>query len=311
MYPRYRDSVPGRKNARTTITWLSASTGPDSRLCSQSKSYNPLVNGPKKSDHHFFFQSTTPDMLHSFRQSKSHLYRRYLGHREEGEHRVCEEDEITSLIAGPLDYLPPEASGAFWKALVERDRCDDLDFPEGPASYLKMDFWPRRVVEPDLLVELRWASGERRIIVVEFKWRAPLGKNQLHRQWSEFLTRDERQVALHLFIGPELSVGLNALGQEDIWNGRLVLRSWLNVLEIMNRLDCSSYPGLDRWRSDVTSFLSRLHIKRFQGFQQLSPAPAPQASHAFWNPLNGFENLAPPVLPFLSAKANHFFWSSQ
>ncbi|HDS1738272.1 hypothetical protein NPS49_05845 [Pseudomonas putida] len=250
-------------------------------------------------------------MLHAFRRNKSHLYKRYLGHREEGEKRVCEEDEITALIAGPLDFLPPEASGAFWRALLESDVDENLPLPTGAVSFLRMDFWPQRSVEPDLLVEMGWSNGERRIIVVEFKWRAPLGTDQLHRQWDEFLTDAEREVAYHLFIGPELSVGLNALGQTDIWNGRLILRSWLNVLQILNKLDCSSYTGLSKWRSQVTSFLGQLDIKRFQGFQQLSPATVPARTHVFWNPLNGFDTKAPDLPVVVNPKPNHFLWSSQ
>ncbi|MBS3185100.1 MULTISPECIES: hypothetical protein [unclassified Pseudomonas] len=249
-------------------------------------------------------------MLHAFRRNKSQLYKRYLGHREEGEKRVCEEDEITALIAGPLDFLPPEASGAFWRALLEGEIGEDLPLPTGEVSFLRMDFWPKRAVEPDLLVEMGWSTGERRIIVVEFKWRAPLGTDQLHRQWNEYLTDAEREVAYHLFIGPELSVGLNALAQKDIWNGRLILRSWLNVLQILNKLDCKTYPGLSKWRTQVTIFLGQLDIKRFQGFQQLSPVLLPIQTHVFWNPLSGFDSKAPALPAVTNTKPNHFLWSS-
>lgn len=128
-------------------------------------------------------------MLHAFCQQKSRLYKRYLGHREEGEKRVSEEDEITSLLIGPLDYLPPQASGSFWRALIEREISESLTFPAGPIDRVRMKFWPRRSIEPDLLVELDWCTGERRLLLVELKWNAPLsGDDQLHRQWNEFLT---------------------------------------------------------------------------------------------------------------------------
>lgn len=67
-------------------------------------------------------------MLHAFCHKKSGLYKRYLGHREQGEKRVCEEDEITALIMGPLDYLSAEATGMFWRALIERGGLDYLCF---------------------------------------------------------------------------------------------------------------------------------------------------------------------------------------
>lgn len=251
-------------------------------------------------------------MLHSFSHGKSHLYRRYLGHRELGEKRVCEEDEITSLIMGPLDYMPPEASGSFWRALIERDVREDLVFPAGPISRVQMDFWPLRTVEPDLLVELHWQTGERRILLVEFKWNAPLsGNDQLHRQWNEYLTHAERDVAHQVFIAPEISAGLNAIGQEDIWKGRLVLRSWISVLDVLNKLDCSNDAGLKKWKFQVTSLLKKLGISRFQGFRDLSPPSLLNQSPLFWSPINGFKELEPPACPTLATSLPTFIWSSE
>jgi hypothetical protein len=249
-------------------------------------------------------------MLHSFCQGKSHLYRRYLGHRDIGEKRVCEEDEITSLIMGPLDYLPPEASGSFWRALIERDVIEELAFPSGTASRVQMDFWPRRTIEPDLLVELQWPTGERRIVLVEFKWNAPLsGNDQLQRQWNEYLTDAEREVAHHLFIAPETSAGLNAIGQDNIWNGRLILRSWISILDVLKHLDYSADAGLEKWSSQVSTLLERLHIRRFQGFKDLTIHYTPLKSPLFWSPINGFRQLAPPVVPKLETSFPSFIWS--
>mgnify|MGYP003607212913 CR=1 FL=1 len=251
-------------------------------------------------------------MLHSFSHGKSHLYRRYLGHREIGEKRVCEEDEITSLIMGPLDYMPPEASGSFWRALIARDVREDLVFPAGPVSRVQMAFWPLRTVEPDLLVELHWQTGERRILLVEFKWNAPLsGNDQLHRQWNEYLTHTECEVAHHVFIAPEISAGLNAIGQDDIWNGRLILRSWISVLEVLNKLDCLSNAGLRKWKFQVTSLLRKLGISRFQGFGHISPPSLLKQSPLFWSPINGFMELEPPPSTKLATSLSTFIWSSE
>lgn len=251
-------------------------------------------------------------MLHSLCHGKSHFYRRYLGHRDVGEKRVCEEDEITSLIMGPLDYLPPEASGSFWRALIQCDVTEELAFPSGTVSRVQMDFWQRRTIEPDLLVELQWATGERRIVLVEFKWNAPLsGNDQLHRQWNEYLTAAEREVAHHVFIAPEISAGLNAIGQDNIWNGRLILRSWISILDLLKQLDCSTHAGLDRWSTQVATLLERLQIRRFQGFRGLTiPSTLPK-SPLFWSPMNGFKQLAPPVVPMLDTLFPSFIWSSE
>ncbi|QVN05638.1 hypothetical protein JYG35_18580 [Pseudomonas rhodesiae] len=149
-------------------------------------------------------------------------------------------------------------------------------------------------------------------MLVEFKWNAPLsGSDQLHRQWSEYLTHAERKVAHHLFIAPEISAGLNAISQNDVWNGRLILRSWINVLEILNRLDCSSDAGLAKWKSQVTNLLKNLGIRRFQGFSSLYPPSLHEGSSLFWNPINGFKELEPRIGLPLKTTTPSFTWSSE
>jgi hypothetical protein len=252
-------------------------------------------------------------MLHAFTHGKTRLHKRYLGHRDEGEGRVYEEDEITALLMGPLDYLPAEAVGRFWKALILLGRdIPDLPFPSEPVERAEMFFWPRQGIEPDLLVKLDWPTGERRILLFEFKWHASLsGDQQLHLQWENFLTADERKEAYHLFIAPELSAGLNAIGARDIWNGRLLLRSWISILGVLSALDCSGYPGLDRWRAQVAAFLWKVEVKPFQGFSGLVPPVTANLSPVFWRPLNGFAMLTPPVVPPLTSQRPSFMWSSE
>lgn len=251
-------------------------------------------------------------MLHAFCHGKSRLFKRYLGHRDEGETRVCEEDEITALIMGPLDYLPAQAIGAFWSAVVEQGgQYPTLPFPAGPVDRARMHFWPRRGVEPDLFVELHWPSGERRLLLVEFKWNARLsGDDQLHRQWQEFLSPCERDEAYHLFIAPELSAGLNALSEQDIWNGRLLLRSWTSILSVLRNLTGPEAVLLQRWSIQVCRFLEQLGIKRFQGFTQLSAPPPINSPTVFWTPVNGFATLKPPAPLPSTQHSSAFIWSS-
>ncbi|MDI3398846.1 hypothetical protein QLG12_11580 [Pseudomonas sp. V88_4] len=250
-------------------------------------------------------------MLHAFNQGKSSLYRRYLGHREIGEKRVCAEDEITALIMGPLDYLPAESAGLFWRSLIERGGRDvHPAFPDEAADRAQMRFWPRNGVEPDLLVELGWPTGERRILLIEFKWDAPLsGDDQLHRQWLEFLTPAERTDAYHVFIAPDISAGLNALGERDVWNGQLVLHSWLGVLNIVRSMRTSGFTGLETWKSQITRFLGKLGIFRFQGFDSLSLPPIVESTTVFWSPLNGFSTLKPSTVPSSPLGQPFYFWS--
>lgn len=251
-------------------------------------------------------------MLQAFCRGKSRLYRRYLGHREAGEARVCEEDEITALLIGPLEYLPPGEVGRFWQALIARDvRDSSIPFPMGSIEKAAMYFWPRRGIEPDLLVELFWASGERRILLVEFKWRAPLsGADQLHRQWREFLTPDERKDAYHIFMAPDISAGLNAKSENDVWNGRLILRSWVSVLDVLRDLSSCKGSGFEVWKSQVVRFLQQLGITRFQGFVSLATPPRVHLPPVFWSPLNGFLALKIPRVPALTENSTSFVWGN-
>lgn len=256
-------------------------------------------------------------MLHAFSHGKSRLYKRYgteryRGHREADEKRVGEEDEITALIMGPLDYLPAEANDAFWRALIGAPTGGRAALlPVEPATRVQMHFWPRRGIEPDLWVQMHWPGGEQRYLLVEFKWNAPLsGENQLHRQWTEFIKPAEREQAIHVFIGPEISAALNAVAKGDIWGERLVLRSWMNVLEVLHHLTGARTTGLERWSHQASAFLERLQVRRFQGFRDLVPPSALPGQAVFWNPLNGFAHLQPPDLPARDAHGTYCFRSS-
>jgi hypothetical protein len=61
-------------------------------------------------------------MLHATaRRGKSTLYKRYLGHREKGELHVHGEDEITSTVIGPLDFLLPSEVHYFWNNVLKEE----------------------------------------------------------------------------------------------------------------------------------------------------------------------------------------------
>lgn len=240
-------------------------------------------------------------MIHAITRGKSRIYQRYLGRREHGELRVSEEDEITSLIMGPLAFMPSEAVGAFWTSLVERRNVDHR-LPSGLVTFAEMYFWPKRYIkskrhiEPDLLVELRWESGERRWLLVEFKWRAPLsGRDQLHRQWLEFLSNHERENAFHIFIAPEISEGHNALSIADVWGGKLLLYPWFDVLSTLRCMDKPGITLLSGWAEEVESLFQLLNIIPFRGFNNLSFQQNNYLTATlFWKAICGFENMSAP-----------------
>jgi len=225
-------------------------------------------------------------MFQAFIRRKSRLYKRYLGYREPGERRVSEEDEITALIMGPLEYLPPEAQVLIWRTILEWHQPDPpLPFPNTSVKDAQIRFWPRTTIEPDLLVELEWMCGTRRIILVEFKWNAPLsGQYQLHRQWKEYLSKEQKKNAIHLFIGPETSPAINAISESNIWKGRLVARSWSNIASSLRKIKLNPNRGLSVWSTQVISFLKLLNLNSFQGFDHLQPPsnPAIKGNNVFF-----------------------------
>lgn len=218
-------------------------------------------------------------MLHAFSHKKSRLYRRYLGHRDETtELRVAEEDEMTSTLMGPLAFLSPAAIAAFWDALIGL-RHPEHAFPTGAPTAAEMFFWPRSGrIEPDLVVELAWGSYTR-ILLVEFKWRAPLsGQDQLHDQWERYLSAEERGRALHLFIGLDTSEATNALNRRDVWNGKLLMRSWFDILTAVANIRTGPGLELQRWSEQVRRCLKLLAIEPFSGFEALARPQLPASS---------------------------------
>lgn len=238
-------------------------------------------------------------MLHAITQRKTNIYRRYLGVREPGDVKVAEEDELTALLLGPLALMPPTVSAMFWMKLLRLSKAPSIPNTD-PLSAI-MEFWPSRPdgdggrIEPDLQVKLLWPDGQRYLILVELKWRAPLsGNNQLHRQWMEYLSPHERKKAWHVFIGRETSEALKALGQKDVWNGRLLPMSWFEMLGMLEQMGIAD---LNPWVEQVSSVLKCLGIRRFQGFRSF-----PQSTYrhknevVFWRGFTGFSHLEPMVI---------------
>lgn len=119
---------------------------------------------------------------------------------------------------------------------------------------------------------------------MEFKWRAPLsGKEQLHDQWEHYLDADEKSRALHLFIGLDTSEGSNAQNRRDVWNGKLILRSWFDVLTAVTTIRTG--PGLEllRWSEQVRLCLKLLAVEPFNGFKHFEQPQLPAPSdHVFF-----------------------------
>lgn len=224
-------------------------------------------------------------MLHAITQKKTNIHLRYLGHREIGERRITAEDEITSLLLGPLAFMPYADIATFWQAIVNRPES----WPQGEVETARMSFWePREVpgekrnIEADLLVDLRWADGKRITLLVELKWRSGLSsENQLHDQWRAY--RSDEHLTLHLFIAPQVGEALEAKARKDIWRDCLLPISWQQILgRLAHQKNVS--PGLGRLLMQMENTLKMLQIKPFTGFSKLLlPTPTPAISPIFWH----------------------------
>ena len=237
-------------------------------------------------------------MLHvTYASGKSNRYKAYTASRDAQSGIVHAEDEVTSTVLGPLDFLAPAAVHTFWKTVFSIAGFDDL-LPSDPPARSSVIFWDARAaqkgglrIEPDGRVDLFWDGKQQprqQTLLIEVKWRAPLsGDDQLHRQWCDYLTDDERLHTYHVFIGIETTAGLAAKHsvRGDVWQGRLILLSWLQIRAAFSRLSvCNNELG--RWARLANHFLEKVGIQQFLGFtnfQNARYAIKPFSAPVFWN----------------------------
>lgn len=222
-------------------------------------------------------------MLHAFARNKSRAYRRYLGVRDPSEPRVSAEDEITSLIFGPLEFLSTLDNWTLWK-LVVRSRtsisaCGPLPsnfFSDFSPSSFTVEFWPRKEnIEPDLVVQFVDDVGATRSLLIELKWDAGVsGADQLEKQWLRY-QESEHDRSLHVFIAkraPEMVSDttpwtcLEADGSEAV---RLRAIRWHEFKQEIAKLSHASTVSapLKRWAVLVSDFLGQLEVRPFVGFR--------------------------------------------
>lgn len=220
-------------------------------------------------------------MLHAIAQKKSmrhknyHLDKKTKFDRAEDEKHIREEDEITSTILGPLDFLNNEDSYKFWKAVIGLNRRD-VSLPalpnEAPISG-NVTFWPKNKVEPDAFFEYRWKDGRRINFLLEIKWNAPLsGEDQLSRQWSDFLTPSQQSDSIHIFISPDIATGVNAIQNlvSKEHSKRMIPLSWSQICEVFEEFEKNSDGRLGKWSSLSRRFLERAGVSVFKGFLNIT-----------------------------------------
>lgn len=258
-------------------------------------------------------------MLHAVVRNKSLHYRLYRGEREDNGRQVREEDEITSTFLGPLDFMDPILVYDFCIHLFGlTNLCHIL--PKDPPTSCKLILWPRLnggsdrlFVEPDAQLILLWPNGKKIIIVIEFKWRAPLsGSDQLHQQWSAIQRDYDPKNAWHFFVGLDISCGINARHSQEVdpWlidgEDHLALISWAQIRDALGKIQPSTC-GLYQWATLTDLYLDLIGVKRFKGYCNIAaPFPNKDMLHSWrFNGLShGFHGYHQLELPPPFARIN-------
>jgi hypothetical protein len=221
-------------------------------------------------------------MLHAFARNKSKAYKRYLGVRN-SEPRISAEDEITSLVFGPLEFLSAYDNWHLWKLVLQSHASTNVSGPL-PFDYFSsftpnacfLDFWPRKDnIEPDLVVRFTDEQGATRSLLVELKWDAGVsGEDQLEKQWLQYQS-GQHATSLHVFIAKRARTLLpdvqpwsscDANGSET---SRLRAISWQDFKHEIAKLSgfSSASAPLRLWSSLASGFLGQLEIRPFIGFR--------------------------------------------
>jgi hypothetical protein len=222
-------------------------------------------------------------MLHAICHRKTNHHERYRARDADYGGPVRAEDEITSTIFGPLAMFPAEVSVAYWRTLLDRKWAEF--FPGGAPEGTRYLFWERfsgvtqgrHSVEPDLLVEYLWRGDERRTLLVELKWRAPLSSDsQLQDQWLAYVSEADRPRSLHLFIAHTLTEAFAAdpsgTAANTPWRehpgatSRLIPVPWTTVRSTLRDLARPEH-ALKNWASLAADALAALGVSDFDGFR--------------------------------------------
>lgn len=185
-------------------------------------------------------------MLHAINGNKSKLYERYLGVRtgildDSVSGNTTAEDEITSTLFGPLEFMTPSDVWSIAKILLGDAAPKEVD----PKEF-KLEFWNKlkteneNYIEPD--AELIFFQDRKPIVAIllELKWNAFEGKDkdgkyQLDKQWEgfnkylegKFRVRGEVLSVYHLFIAKEPAVkNVVEDREQDARNENLICLTW-------------------------------------------------------------------------------------
>lgn len=227
-------------------------------------------------------------MLHAILQSKTNFL---TASYNSSDRRF--EDPITSIVFGPLEYIPAQESFTFFTMLFEGSapvEYEDLQLSltfwhrlyrgheyvdSKKWDFLKMKGAVKQYVEPDLLLEYFTSKGLIRRYMIEIKWDSPEGKDELKKQWG-ILKKEIKDDTIHIFLAKVIPDGLSRNNVTKChWN------RFVNALHSFCPNTVFS-PAFDVWRGNTIRFLEAVEskIKTFSGFSRFNYSP-----QSIWHPV--------------------------
>ena len=178
------------------------------------------------------------------------------------------EDEIVSAIFGPLMCARTSDKVDVFKKIGLACGISALN---GGFDNCHIEFWPNIAssgrVEPDLLVTMK-SKEETVMLLLEAKWDAEQGEDQLRKQWDCALARygHRNGQIWHIYLTKaahslEEMVDVNASGSH---RERIVNLTWARLAHTLEGIS-----DLAEWGKSVSRFLSRLGHSPFVGFRTI------------------------------------------
>lgn len=225
------------------------------------------------------------------------------------------EDEITSVILGPLAYMPVQD---VWKLFQVWLPFKDISCCLSHPVDVEFDFWPnlKKVgrIEPDLRVRFIGSDKETVLILLfEVKWNSGIsGKDELINQWNA-LSELDRKNAFHVYLVKNTPLGAkelkDSLARYDskTWEERLVCIGWYSLIETLHFDRPQFGKTMNIWADGVLAFLQGYGQTVFTGFDWVANTVAviDDVRGVFWQPTPWFSGIDRKV----ENSSSNLFWS--